>query len=239
MKPAARCSGRRFSPQPRWLQVPPDATQIELRKAFTRWGRPQRLRVDNGAPWGSSGDLPTDLELWLKGLAVGLECNPPRSPQDNGIVERSQGTAKQWGEPGQCDTPEEFQRRLNLMDLIRREEYPSLGGRSRLEAYPGLANSGRPYTPQWEETDWDFEAAAAHLAGYAARRLVSRTGKISVYNKNYHVGVIHSKKHVYLTFDPDTIEWVVSDEEGRQLSRKPSTEISRENIQALRVTHRR
>jgi hypothetical protein len=219
--------------------VPPNDTQVELRKAFTRWGRPQRLRVDNGAPWGSSGDLPTDLELWLKGLGVGLECNPPRSPQDNGKVERSQGTAKQWGEPGQCDTPEEFQKRLDVMDLIQREEYPSLGGRSRLEAYPGLANSGRPYTPQWEETAWDFEAAAAHLSGYVARRLASRSGKISVYNKNYHVGILHSNKAVYLTFDPDTIEWVVSDGEGCQLSRKRSEEISRENILALRVTHRR
>jgi hypothetical protein len=218
--------------------VPPEATQAELRKAFTHWGRPQRLRVDNGAPWGSSGDLPTDLELWLKGVAVGLECNPPRSPQDNGIVERSQGTAKQWGEPGQCDTPDDFQKRLDIMDRIQREEYPSLGGRSRLEAHPGLADSGRPYTPEWEETAWDFEAAMAHLAGYAARRLVSRSGKISVYNKNYHVSIIHSNRHVYLTFDPETIEWVVSDDEGRQLCRKRAAVITRENILALRVAHR-
>lgn len=219
--------------------MPPEATQAELRKAFTRWGRPERLRVDNGAPWGSSGDLPTDLELWLKGVAVGLDCNPPRSPQDNGTVERSQGTAKRWGEPGRCDTAGEFQERLNTMDMIQREEYPSVGGQSRLEAYPGLAHSGRPYTREWEETHWDFDAAAAHLAGYAVRRLVSRTGTISVYNKNYHVGIIHSGKFIYLGFDPQTSEWVVSDDEGRQLSRKRSGEISRENILALRVTHRR
>jgi hypothetical protein len=219
--------------------VPPNATQAVLREAFTKWGRPDRLRVDNGAPWGSPGDLPTDLELWLKGLGVGLECNPPRSPQDNGVVERSQGTAKRWGEPGQCDTFEELQARLDLMDKIQREEYPSLAGRSRLEAHPSLVHSGRSYTPQWEETDWDFEAAAARLAGYAARRLVSSEGKISVYNKSYHVGVINSKKIVYLMFDPESNEWVVADNEGRQLSRKPSVEISRENILGLRVTHRR
>jgi hypothetical protein len=218
--------------------VPPGATQTELRKAFTHWGRPERLRVDNGAPWGSSGDLPTDLELWLKGVGVGLECNPPRSPQDNGIVERSQGTAKQWGEPGQCDTPEDFQKRVDMMDQIQREEYPSLGGQSRLAAHPGLADSGRPYTPQWEETAWDFAAATAHLGGYAARRLVSRSGKISVYNRNHHVSILHSNRYVYLTFDPETIEWVVSDDAGRQLSRKRATEISRENILALGVAHR-
>jgi hypothetical protein len=68
---------------------------------------------------------------------------------------------------------------------------------------------------------------------------VSRSEKISVYNKNYHVGIIHCGKIAYLIFDPDSIEWVVSDEEGRQLSRKRSEEFSRENIVAFRVTHRR
>ena len=29
-------------------------------------------------------------------------------------------------------------------------------------------------------------------------------------------------------FDPEAYEWVVADEEGRQLSRQPATEISRE-----------
>src|SRR5271157_1101411 len=29
---------------------------------------PARIRVDNGTPWGSAGDLPTDLALWLFGL---------------------------------------------------------------------------------------------------------------------------------------------------------------------------
>ena len=39
-------------------QVDPHATQQALRQAFTRWGRPERLRVDNGAPWGCAGTCP-------------------------------------------------------------------------------------------------------------------------------------------------------------------------------------
>jgi hypothetical protein len=39
-------------------------------------------------PWGSSGDLPTDLACWLTGLGVGLLTNPPRRPQANGVIER-------------------------------------------------------------------------------------------------------------------------------------------------------
>jgi hypothetical protein len=44
-----------------------------LRRAFADWGRPERFRVDNGVPWGSWGDLPTDLALWLIGLGVGVD----------------------------------------------------------------------------------------------------------------------------------------------------------------------
>ena len=28
------------------------AVQAHLRRVFSRWGRPQRFRVDNGTPWG-------------------------------------------------------------------------------------------------------------------------------------------------------------------------------------------
>jgi len=83
---------------------------------------------------------------------VSGDWNPPARPQDNGVVERSQGTAKRWGEPWTCDSPEELQRRLEEMDWIQRQEYPNVGGRSRLEAYPGLARSRRAYTPEWEMT---------------------------------------------------------------------------------------
>ena len=83
----AKSSGPRFSPG-RWSQVPPTSTQAQLRLAFARWGRPGRLRVDNGTPWGAArGDLPTDLGLWLAGLEIGVDYNPPATPQDNGVIE--------------------------------------------------------------------------------------------------------------------------------------------------------
>jgi transposase InsO family protein len=154
-----------FSPRGDWAEVPATDTQEQLRQAFVRWGRPERFRVDNGVPWGSRGDLPTDLALWLIGLGIGVDWNPPRTPQDNGVIERSQGTGKRWAEPGVCDTAEELQRHLEEMDSIQREEYPSVEGRSRLEAFPGLADSGRAYTPAWERAHWSLTAVTTHLAG--------------------------------------------------------------------------
>lgn len=207
--------------------------------AFTRWGRPERLRVDNGTPWGAArGDLPTDLGLWLVGLGVGLDYNPPATPQDNGVVERSQGTAKRWAEPQACDTPEELRRHLGEMDEIQRGEYPSIGGRSRLEAYPGLAHSGRAYTPAWEEANWSLEAVATHLASYVGRRRVGASGSISVYNRDRYVGVGYKGKLVHLMFDPVAREWVVADDKGQQLSRQPAPEIDRERVLGMTVTNR-
>ena len=39
------------------------------------------------------------LALWLIGLGIEVIWNPPRCPQANGVVERSQGTGKRWAEP--------------------------------------------------------------------------------------------------------------------------------------------
>jgi hypothetical protein len=113
---------------------------------------------------GSSGDLPSALALWLIGLDVGVVWNPPRRPQKNGVVERSQGTGKRWAEPHACSRPEELQRRLEEMDGIQRQEYPSLHGRSRLEAFPQLNHSGRAYSPAWERRHWSLAAVLTHLA---------------------------------------------------------------------------
>jgi hypothetical protein len=197
------------------------------------------MRVDNGAPWGSAGDLPTDLALWLIGLGVAVDWNPPRRPQDNGVVERSQGTAKRWAEPSACADVAELQRRLEEMDDVQRREYPSVRGRSRWEAYPRLDHSGRVYSPAWEREHWSLAAVAAHLAGYAVRRRVDRCGLIPLYNRNHYVGVIHKSEDVFVMFDPERLEWVVADAEGRQLRREPGDEISRERIIGLTVTNRR
>jgi len=70
------------------------------------------------------------------------------------------------------------------------------------------------------------------------RRRVDTTGQISLYNRRHYIGSIHKKKDVHIMFDPETHEWVVADEEGRQLSRQPATFINRENIMNLSVSLR-
>jgi hypothetical protein len=239
MNAAGRSWRPLFFPRARWSNVPVVEVQSFLRKTFRRWGRPLRFRVDNGVPWASSSDLPTDLALWLLGIEVGVAPNPPRRPQDNGVVERSQGTGKRWAEPRACADAQELQRRLLEMDLIQREEYPSLKGRTRLETYPELKHSGRAYSQTWERENWRLALVLAHLADYAVPRKVDKSGLVSMYNNNHYVGKLHVGKLVYVTLDPQRQEWVFSDDKGNQLRAQPAEQLKEQRIKTLTVNDRR
>jgi hypothetical protein len=121
-------------PQGKWLTVPPLQVQHAFRQAFRAWGRPATIRVDNGGPWGSDGDWPPDLGLWLLGCGLDRHDNAPHAPTQNAVIERSQGTGKRWGDPGSCATPEQLPEQLQYADTVQRERYPSIGGQSRAAA---------------------------------------------------------------------------------------------------------
>jgi hypothetical protein len=210
-----------------------------LREAFARWGMPWRVRVDNGAPWGSTGELPTDLALWLIGLGVGVIWNPPRRPQFNGVVERSQGTGKRWAEPGTCPDEAELRRRLEEQDHIQRALYPRVKGLSRMEAFPGLRHSGRSYGPEQEAVVWDLARVLDHLAGYALVRQVDSSGTVSVYSKSRYAGKDLCGKEVYISIDPVTIEWVYSGPNGVCYRRQKAEELTAERIRGLDVSQHR
>lgn len=184
-------------------------------------------------------DLPSELTLWLLGLDIGITFNPPRRPQDNGVIERSQGTGKRWAEPGSCANAEELQRRLKDMDVIQREEYPSLQGRSRLAVYPGLKHSGRAYSPKWERRHWRLDLVLEHLAGLSVPRQVDTSGSVSIYNKTCYVGKSYSRKMVYVSVDPLRREWLFRDAQGNQVRTQPAEQLSRERIVHLKVSDRR
>jgi hypothetical protein len=211
----------------------------QIRLAFVRWGAPGRFRVDNGFPWGSRGDFSTELSLWLIGLGVGMHWNNAGSPQENGVVERSQGTSARWCEPWTCRTPAELQTRLERMDRLYREVYPYQKRRSRLEVFPGLAHSGRPYDRESETTLWKWSRVTEHLTSIVPLRRVDQSGRVSVYNRNHYVGRLHQGKDVYVMYDPDFNDWVFADRQGRQLNRRPADQLSPERVMSLNVSQRR
>jgi hypothetical protein len=212
-----------FFPRSHFTQVPLIDVQRCLRRVFAEYGLPAMMRVDNGAPWGSWSDLPTALALWLIGLGLEMHWNTPRRPQENGVIERSQGLASAWAEPRQCQTVRQFQLRINRADRLQREVYPSIRNQSRLAAYPELRHSGRPYRLRWEKRHWNWQRVLAHLSTYVVRRQVDQSGKIGLYHDKLYVGGLQKGRIVLVQFDPERREWLVSDEQGTQLRTVPIT----------------
>lgn len=64
--------------------------------AFQEYGLPQRIRTDNGAPFGSNGESGlTGLSVWWIKLGIVPEHIEPGKPQQNGRHERMHRTLKQ------------------------------------------------------------------------------------------------------------------------------------------------
>jgi hypothetical protein len=208
-----------------------------LRRTFPRWGRPDRLRVDNGHPWGSANDLPTDLALWLIGLGVNMVWNKPRCPQMNGVVERSQGVTQQWVEPQTLADPTQLQARLDWAVRIQRESYPAVAGRSRREAFPALGTPRRCYQIENEDALWHLDRVDRFLASGLWRRRVGPSSQIALYARDYWVGRRVMGQDVSVRFDPGDRHWVVCDHRGQELRRRPAEQLTRERIIGLRVAH--
>jgi len=224
--------------QGRFVEVGAAVVQAAQRRAFDRWGRPEAERVDNGSPWVSRGDLPSDLELWLAGLDVALHRNRPRCPQANGTMERSQRTGQNWAEPGQCDTPEQLQGRLDEEDRIQREVYPFRDGQSRWQAYPALLHSGRAYAlTGWESICWDLQTALACLGRWVVSRKVDRDGSVCLYDHRHGLGSAYRGQVVQVHLAAETLEWVF-EQDGREVGRSPARQISAERICQLQLSRR-
>jgi hypothetical protein len=213
--------------------------QDYFRQIFRRWGRPAKLRLDNGLPWANWNDLPTALALWLVGLAIELIFNPPRQPQYNGVVEKSQDTGQRWCEPHACRTVAQLQTNLEAMDRLQREEYPSLQGRSRLQVFPELPQTARPYTAAWERRGWDLRRAQEYLAGFVAVRQANQQGQVSIYARRVSVGAQHRGQPVVVQYDPEGGAWLLGKPGGRVLRAIAAPEICRERILAVDISAKR
>lgn len=197
------------------------------------------MRVDNGTPWGSKGDLPTDLALWLIGFGIRMIWNPPRQPQKNGVVERSQGTGKRWGEPERCRTVKSLQKCIDEMDAIHRDEYPFRQGCPRLVLFPDLKHSGRSYRRNQERKLWNWDRVADHVAQYVIPHKVDSRGQVTIYKRNHYVGTTYAGKTITTSFDPAACEWIFRSLDGTELRSRPAPELSQASIMALKVTRRR
>lgn len=213
-----------------------------LRGWFARWGLPDELRLDNGAPWGAAGrDFPPDLALWLLGLGIEPVWNRPRHKQGNAVVERAHGVCQRWAEAHTCASPAALPARLDHFAALQRERYPACAGRSRLEAYPALAAGGRPYDPAREARCWRVRRVWAWLGRRVWARRVDKSGCVSLANRAVGVGKAWAGRDVTvrLAGEAGAPVWRVRDADGRHIRQQPAPELARERIAALDVSRRR
>jgi hypothetical protein len=210
-----------------------------FRKVFMRWGLPDHVRVDNGYPWGSPRDLPSELALWLIGLGVEPIWNPAGQPTRNPKVERCNGLTQQWGELHTCTDPQEAARVLDWVGRIQREEYPAILGRTRIEVFPQLRTPRRVYRRAQEKRLWDLSRVDAFLARGCWTRHADRNGTISIYGHCRAIGRAWAHQEVVVRFDASSRSWVISNQAGEVIKQLPAKELTRERIMALAVSRRR
>jgi hypothetical protein len=210
-----------------------------FRRTFVRWGLPDRIRVDNGYPWGTPRDLPSELALWLIGLGVEPIWNPPARPTCNPKVERCNGLTQQWGELHRCADCRQAARALARVGRIQREEYPAIHGRTRMEAFPRLRVPRRVYRRAREAAMWECSRVDAFLARGCWVRHADGEGRISLYGHGRSVGRSRARQELVVRFDASSRCWLVSDQGGSLIKRLPASELTRERIMALAVSRRR
>ncbi len=210
-----------------------------FRRTFTCWGLPDAVRVDNGYPWGSPRDLPTELALWLIGLDIGVIWNPPAQPRKNPKVERCQGVAAAWAEPHACADPAELSDHLDWVGRVQCREYPAIGGLARVAAYPGLLIVRRVYQESQEPALWELGRVERWLSQRTWTRRVDQNGVISIYGHHHSVGRAYRGQDTLVRYDGLARQWVVGDQTGEAAWRFDARELTREAILGLAVSRKR
>ena len=123
--------------------------------AFREYGLPERMRTDNGAPFGSNGDLGlTGLSVWWIKLGIRPERIRRGKPQENGRHERMHRTLKQA-----TASPPGRNRREQQVRFDRfREEYNKVRPHEALGQVPPAEyyeDSPRQYPVRLAEVEYD------------------------------------------------------------------------------------
>lgn len=173
---------------------------------FGKWGLPKAIRTDNGAPFGlSSRDAIPIMSLWLVSWGIQPILNRPKRPQDNGTVERAQGTSSRWAEIYKAKNRQDLQQRLDTIVEEQRDKYPvkRLNKATRTQVFPDLYHITRPF----DVHEFNSQAAFTFLSDKTLQRKIAQTGSCSIYGKNCYIDHKLKGTIVYCKFDPTKGGW--------------------------------
>ena len=154
--------------------------QTGVQATFERYGLPERMTADNGAPWGTSGRAGlSQLAVWLIRLGIRVGHSRPHHPQTQGKDER-------------------FHRTLKL-ELLQRNGFESLDAcQLAFDRWRERYNTVRPHEALQQQTPISRYRASGRAfpsvlppieypSGDTVRK-VSDKGEISFQNRRYFIG---------------------------------------------------
>lgn len=153
--------------------------QARLVEVFTRYGLPERMMMDNGAPWGDNFTHWTALELWLMRQGIRVGHSRPYHPQTQGKLERLHSTLKSELLQGRYFTDMvQADHAFNAwrQDYNQQRPHEALGQQTPMTRYRA---SSRDYNPHPEP---------AHYDGSMSVRKVDSNGRLSFKNNTLKIG---------------------------------------------------
>jgi transposase InsO family protein len=154
--------------------------QQALTEAFRLHGLPERMLMDNGAPWGHDADAPfTALSAWLIRLGIRVSHGRPYHPQTQGKEERFHRSLNEEVLQGRvfqdlAHCQEAFDRWLHIYNHERPHE--GIGMATPASRY-------KPSTRIFPETLQPIE----YGPGYTVRKVQGK-GEISFRNQYFKIG---------------------------------------------------
>lgn len=157
-----------------------ETVQRALCDVFRQYGLPERMLMDNGAPWGHDDrHRHTPLTVWLMRLGIAISHGRAYHPQTQGKIER-------------------FHRTLNeeLIDLRRFADH--LEAQQAFERWRQIYNHERPHealklavpASRYQASPREFpETLPSIVYGpeYQVRKVIDK-GKISFHGRRLHIG---------------------------------------------------
>ena len=165
------------------------ATQRAMRRVFARHGLPERIRCDNGTPFGAIGTTGlTRLSAWWVKLGIEVEFITPGRPSENGAHEQFHRVYKAEVARRPAQTVRAQQRRSDRWLLVYNGERPheAIGMKTPIEVFEKNGRRMSKVIKPWRYPE-----------GWVAR-WVKGNGEISWRGKRRYVGEAFVRDYVGL-----------------------------------------
>lgn len=161
----------------------------QLISTFREYGLPNRMTMDNGAPWGSSGRNYTRLSVWLMRLGIKVSYSRPYHPQTQGKDERFHRSMKEeLLNRVQFNSLEDAQKQFDIWRRIYNYERPHEGILLQVPA-DRYKRSVFEYPEKMPTIEYE--------SGEIVRKVHS-TGRISYQGHDYYLGEAFQGDYVAL-----------------------------------------